>query len=79
MVSRTHRYYNKLCKKPSYPILSPFVNCLVIECTLSDNLCGDNTYSLACHYLDGRQNLSIYILRNYENTTLQDTDNTDNH
>lgn len=47
--------------------------------TVSGNLFGDNTLNLACHYLDGRQGLSLCKIKTCENTTLRDTDNTDNH
>ncbi len=49
------------------------------EYLLSENLFGDNTLNLACHYLAGRQDLSLFEIKNYWKATLLDTDNTDNH
>ena len=46
---------------------------------LSENLFGDNTLNLACHYLDDRQALSVCKTKAYRNTTLPNSDNTDNH
>ena len=56
-----------------------FMNFLSVANLLSDDLFGDNTLNLACHYLDGRQSLSVCEIKSYANVTLRDTDNTDNH